>query len=71
MDETFDIHIKFTSGDSTVEANKNITHVHSAIQRLHTGPAAAMGMIAEVKVVDIQDCTVFLSQNGKVIFPKR
>ena len=42
----------------------------SSLQRLHHGPAALMGIISEIKVVDKMDCIVYLVQNGKQIWPK-
>jgi hypothetical protein len=40
-----------------------------AVQRLTQGPAAQLGLIEEVKVVDMLDCTNFLWQKGKLVFP--
>jgi len=67
--ELFTIHIKFISGDTHVERHTEDSVVE-AVQRLTLGPAAQMGMIDEVKVVDTLDCTNLLWQKGKLIFPR-
>ena len=46
-----------------------IEDVRSAVTRLTRGPAAMMGIVKEVRVVDVSDCTNFLWQNGEVVFP--
>ena len=58
---TFTTHITFTSGD----AHKEITpedKLESTIARLIQGPAAQMGIIKEVRIVDSGDCIVFLAE---------
>ena len=69
-EETYNVHIKFTSGDRHIEPNKNWRQVMSAISRLHNGPAAKLGLIQEVRIVDMMDCVIFLSENGKVCDPE-
>jgi len=66
--ENFTTHITFTSGDTHKE-DTNAGQIMSTIQRLVTGPAARMGMIKEVKIVDMSDCIVFLAKNNKIVFP--
>jgi hypothetical protein len=66
--ENFKTHIIFTSGDTHVEDTPE-SKLGDTIQRLLRGPAAIMGMIKEVKIVDITDCVVFLSRNNRVVFP--
>ena len=68
--ETFNTHITFTSGDPLVEKTTS-ENLMPTIQRLLTGPAAMMGMIKEVKIVDSWDCIVFLARDGKVLFPNK
>ena len=68
--ELFTIHIKFISGDTHVERHTEDSVVE-AVKRLTLGPAAQMGMIDEVKVVDTLDCTNLLWQKGKLIWPRR
>ena len=41
----------------------------ATITRLISGPAAQMGMIKEVKIVDMMDCIVFLARDNKIVFP--
>ncbi len=71
MDETFNVHITFSNGDSFVERDKNISQVRSAIQRLTRGPAAQGGLIKEVRVVDTGDCIVFHAKENAILWPKR
>jgi len=66
--EAFKVHVKFSNGDSMVEDHDNST-LESALQRLCRGPAAMGGLITEVKVVDMLDCTVFLAKDGRIVFP--
>ena len=60
--ETFTTHITFTSGDSHKEEPVTGDKIGSTITRLLRGPAAMMGIIKEVRIVDSGDCTVFLAQ---------
>ena len=60
--ETFTTHITFTSGDSHKEEPVTGDKIGSTITRLLRGPAAQMGIIKEVRIVDSGDCTVFLAQ---------
>jgi len=66
--EKFKVHVKFSNDDTMVEDHDENT-LESALQRLCRGPAAVGGFISEVKVVDILDCTVFLAQDNKIVFP--
>ena len=67
--ETFTTHITFTSGDTHREDPITADKLGSTITRLVCGPAAMMGMIKEVKIVDMMDCIVFLARDNKVVFP--
>ena len=41
-----------------------------SITRLLRGPAAQMGIIKEVKIVEVAtDCIVFLARDNQVVFP--
>ena len=66
--ELFTIHIKFSNDDTYSESHDEDT-VTGAVQRLTRGPAAMGGLVKEVKVVDMLDCTNFLWRGGKLIFP--
>ena len=67
--ELFTTHITFTSGDSHKEEPITSDKLESTITRLLRGPAAQMGIIKEVKIVDMTDCIVFLARDNKVVFP--
>ena len=69
--ETFTTHITFTSGDSHKEAPITSDKLSSTITRLLRGPAAMMGIIDEVRIVDGWDCIVFHAVKGKILFPKQ
>ena len=68
----FKVIMQFTSGDSHTEEHGEDTLV-SALQRLTFGPAARMGMLTEVRVVDMFDCVNFESHwdggKMKITFP--
>jgi len=72
--ESFDIYVTFTGGDRMKESHKE-SELREALTRLTQGPAAAGGLIREVKVVDALDCTCFLSKYDderrchRVVFP--
>ena len=42
-----------------------------SLQRLTYGPAAMMGIISEIRVVDMLDSIVFLVVDGKQVFPSQ
>jgi len=69
MEEAFKVLVKFSNDDVMVE-DHNLDSLESALSRLTRGPAAMGGLIKEVKVVDNLDCTVFLAQDNKVVFPR-
>ena len=64
-------YVTFRSGDTNKEhtTEANLT---STIGRLLTGPAAKMGIIKEVKIVEVAtDCIVFLARDNRVVFPSQ
>ena len=67
--EKFTIHITFSNDGGSLTEDHTSETLGSAIQRLTRGPAAAMGMIEEVKVVDLMDCTNFEWRKGRLVFP--
>ena len=67
--ETFTTYITFTSGDTHKEEPITADKVGSTITRLVRGPAAQMGIIKEVKIVDNWDCIVFLARDNKIVHP--
>ena len=69
MADTFTTHITFTSGDTHREDPITADKLGSTIAPLVRGPAAQLGMIKEVKIVDMMDCIVFLARDNKVVFP--
>ena len=68
----FRIWIKFTgSNENHLDTDWcEQEELRSSLQRLIHGPAAQLGIIAEIKVIDTMDCIVFLVQEGKQVFPK-
>ena len=68
----FKVIMTFTNGGTHTEEHGEDTLV-GALQRLTFGPAARMGLLTEVKAVDMLDCIAFRSQwNGKemkVMYP--
>ena len=76
--ETFTTHITFWDAGSHKEDPITEDKLGSTITRLIQGPAAQMGMIREVKIVDTWDCIVFLARTpnrfeaiaNHIVFPK-
>ena len=66
--DTFTTHITFSSGDRHKETTRQ-DQLSSTLTRLVHGPAARLGLINEVKIVDSMDCIVFLARDNKVVFP--
>ena len=67
----FRIWITFENGHRHLDTDwEHQTVILDSLQRLLHGPAAALGIIKEIKVVDTLDCTVFLVQNGEQVFPE-
>ena len=69
MADTFTTHITFASGDTHKEDPVTEDKLGATIGRLLYGPAAQMGIIKEVKIVDTMDCIVFLARDNKIVFP--
>ena len=67
--ELFTTHITFISGDTHKEEPITADGLRSTITRLCEGPAAVMGIIKEVRIVDSMDCIVFLARDNNVVFP--
>ena len=60
-------------GSEHVEKRNSLMNAdfESAILRLTRGPAALAGFITKVVVIDQDDYTNFLWENGKVVFPTK
>ena len=69
--ELFTTHITFTSGDTHKEEPVDADGVVFTITRLLRGPAAALGIVKEFKIVDQMDRIVFLARDNNVVFPKQ
>jgi hypothetical protein len=69
--EKFRIWITFENGHRHLDTDwEHQTVILDSLRRLVHGPVAAMGIIKEIKVVDMLDCTVYLIQNGNQVFPE-
>ena len=66
--ENFTIYITFETGDVLQEHHNNAT-LAMALKRLTSGPAARLGLIKELKVVDHLDCTNFEWKEGRLLYP--
>ena len=70
--DKFRVWITFNTGESHLDTDWcDQDTLMSSLRRLLHGPVARMNIITEIKVVDLNDCTVFLVQNGEQIFPER
>jgi hypothetical protein len=72
----FTIHVQFIGNKfDGVDEGGRMTETHDettlmdAVQRLTQGPAAKLGLIEEVLVVDAMDYTNFHWQKGNLVFP--
>ena len=65
----FHTYVTFVSGDTNKEHTPE-DKLGSTITRLLRGPAAQMGIIKEVKIVEVAtDCIVFLARDNNEVFP--
>ncbi len=64
-------YITFSGDGGSHTENTTEENLFSTITRLTRGPAAQMGMIKEVKIVDMMDCIVFLARDNKIIHPSQ
>ena len=69
INETFTTHITFTSGDSHKEDPITADKLGSTITRLCDGPAAAMGMIKRVIIVDELDRICVEIKGRNIVYP--
>jgi hypothetical protein len=66
----FRIYVTFNTGDRHLDTDWcESQKLLEAMERLRCGPAAQAGLLKEVRVVDNEDCIVFLVQNGRVVYP--
>jgi hypothetical protein len=69
LNETFTTHITFTSGDTHREEPITAESLSSTITRLCEGPAAVMGMIKRVIIVDQLDRTCVEIKGRNIVYP--
>ena len=69
QNEIFTTHITFTSGDSHREEPITAEKIGSTITRLCEGPAAAMGIIDRVIIVDSLDRICVEIKGRNIVFP--
>ena len=67
--EKFTTHITFVSGDTHKEEPVTADKLGSTITRLCDGPAAAMGIIKEVKIVDQNDLICIHIKGRNIVYP--
>ena len=67
--ERFTTHITFISGDTHKEEPVTGDKLSSTISRLCEGPAAAMGIIREVKIVDQHDLICVHIKGRNIVYP--
>jgi len=65
------VYITFDTGDRHLDTDwcDEQTLLRS-LGRLRHGPISKMGVLKEIRVVDADDCIVFLVQDDKVVFPQ-
>lgn len=66
----FRVYVTFNTGDRHLDTDWcDDKKMIQSLYRLIHGPVSHMNIIKEIRVVDQDDCTIFLSQEGKQIFP--
>ena len=71
MNNQFRVYITFNSGDQHLDTDWcDQSALMSSLRRLLHGPVAKMGIITEIRVVDMSDSIVFLVQDGAQVFPE-
>jgi len=66
----FKVYVTFKTGDRHLDTDWcDEKKLMQSLYRLIHGPVARLNIIKEIRVVDQDDCIVFLSQLGKQIFP--
>ena len=66
----FKVYVTFKTGDRHLDTDWcDDKKMIQSLYRLIHGPVSHMNIIKEIRVVDHDDCTIFLSQEGKQIFP--
>jgi len=70
MNNQFRVYITFNTGDQHLDTDWcDQDKLMSSLRRLLHGPVSQMGIITEIRVVDMSDCIVFLVQDGAQVFP--
>ena len=66
----FKVYVTFKTGDRHLDTDWwDEKKLMQSLYRLIHGPVARLNIIKEIRVVDQDDYTIFLSQEGKQIFP--
>ena len=70
MADQYRVWITFDNDHQILDTDwSDVETTASSLQRLIHGPAAKVGIISEICVVDESDCIVFLMKDGKQVFP--
>jgi len=66
----FKVYVTFKTGDRHLDTDWcDEKKLMQSLYRLIHGPVARLNIVEEIRVVDQDDYIVFLSQQGKQIFP--
>ena len=66
----FRVFITFNTGDQHLDTDWcDEQTLYRSIHRLRHGPISKMGILKEVRVIDDGDCTIFLVQDNKIVYP--
>ena len=70
MADQYRVWITFDNDHHILDTDwSNVETISSSLRRLIHGPAAKMGIISDIRVIDMMDCIVFLMKDGKQVFP--
>ena len=66
----FRVYITFDTGDQHLDTDWcDEKTLHKSMYRLRHGPISKMGILKEIRVIDDSDCTIFLVQDNKIVYP--
>ena len=69
---SFRVYITFNTGDQHLDTDWcDQDTLMSSLRRLLHGPVSQMGIITEIRVIDMSDSIVFLVQDGEQVFPAK
>ncbi len=71
MQDQYRVWITFNTGDRHLDTDWcDVTELQDSLRRLIHGPISKLHVISEIRVIDMSDCTVYLIQDDRQVFPE-